>query len=97
MLHQILYHKDVLVSGGMDPCILNHALHELSWSESHPNPLTPGIRSQQYPFDEGLGRFQNRSACFREQTTLSCEWERKYESHNPNCSPVTTLTELLSL
>jgi len=29
MLHQILYHKDVLVSGGMDPSILNHATHEL--------------------------------------------------------------------
>jgi hypothetical protein len=28
-VHQTLYHKDVLVSGGMAPCILNHALHEL--------------------------------------------------------------------
>jgi len=24
MIHQILYHKDVLVSGGMAPCVLNH-------------------------------------------------------------------------
>jgi len=28
MVHQTLYHKDELVSGGMAPCILNHALHE---------------------------------------------------------------------
>jgi hypothetical protein len=29
IFHQTLYLKDVLVSGGMAPCILNHALYEL--------------------------------------------------------------------
>ena len=80
----------------MAPCNLNHALHVHQWSVT-PQPTYPRIRSHWHPLDEGLARFQNRSACFTEKTFLSHEWERKQDSHNPNCSPVTTLTELLSL